>query len=78
MLECRSMKRLDESHIFITEKNITRKLICVRWGTGKYLKDCSGILPEWQAKVKYIIVTSQVLPIPEHNKDKFSCSEIYQ
>ena len=48
MLECRSMRQLDESHIVITEKHITRKLICVGWGTGKYLKDCSGILPEWQ------------------------------
>ena len=39
MLEYRSMKQLDESHIFIAEKHITRKLICVGWGTGKYLKD---------------------------------------
>ena len=43
MLECRSMKQLDESHIFMTEKHITIKLICVGLGTGNYLKDCSGI-----------------------------------
>ena len=43
MLECRRMKQLDESHIFMTEKHITIKLICVGWETGKYLKDYLGI-----------------------------------
>ena len=56
VLECRSMKQLDESHISITEKHITRKLICVGWGTGKYLKDCSGIWPEWQRHKSNILM----------------------
>ena len=38
MLECRIMKQLDESHIFITEKHITRKLICEGGELGNTLK----------------------------------------
>ena len=52
-LDCRSMKKLDKSHILITEKLITRKLIRAGWKTGEYLKD-------WQTQVKYIYL---MLPV---------------
>ena len=58
------MKQLDKSHIFITEKHITRKLIRVGWGTGKYLGLFRHLTLEWQAQVEDINVTSQILPIP--------------
>ena len=45
MLECRSMKQLDESHIFITEKHITRKLTCAGWKMENTLKTVQAFDP---------------------------------
>ena len=63
MLECRSMKQLDESHIFITEKHITRKPICVGWELGNTLKIGQAFDPSGRHK-------SNILTI-KHNKDNF-------
>ena len=36
------------------------------------------LLLEWQAQIKYISVTSQIISIPQYYTDTFSCSEVYQ
>ena len=71
MLECRSMKQLDKSHIFITEKHITRKLICVGWGTGKYLKDVQAFDPSSRHKSNILMLPVRFSQYPSTIKKIF-------
>ena len=71
MLECRSMKQLDESHIFITEKHITRKLICAGWGTGKYLKDVQAFDPSGRPKSNILMLPVRFSQSPSTIKINF-------
>ena len=50
------MKQLDESHIFITEKHITRKPICMEWELGNTLKIVQAFDPSGRNKSNILIL----------------------
>ena len=71
MLECRSMKQLDESHIFITEKHITRKLICVGWELRNTLKIVQAFDPSGRQKSNTLMLPVRFSQSPSTIKINF-------